>query len=60
MGTCQAITDAVLGCVDLHEAIAASRRDPRPAISAEQMFAELDAAIEQVVAEQAKPDREFI
>lgn len=57
MGTYRAITGAVLGRIDLRddlrEAIAASRRDPRPAIPAEQMFAELDAAIDQVVAEQA-------
>lgn len=43
---------ALLETADLREAIAASRRDPRPSIPAEQMFAELDAAIDQVVAEQ--------
>ncbi len=37
----------------LRDAIAASRRDPRPSIPAEQVFAELEAAIEQVAAEQA-------
>ena len=50
MGTYRAITDVVLGRINLREAIAASRRDPRPAIPAKQMFAELDAAIEQVAA----------
>jgi antitoxin StbD len=44
---------ALLETAGLREAIAASRRDPRPAIPAEQMFAELDAAIDQVVKEQA-------
>ncbi|MBI5659476.1 MAG: hypothetical protein HZC43_07980 [Nitrosomonadales bacterium] len=60
MVTYTRLTDAVLVRVDLREAIAASRRDPRPAIPSEQMFAELDAAIDQVVAEQAKSDRESI
>jgi len=44
---------ALLETADLREAIAASRRDPRAPIPAEQVFAELDAAIDQVVAEQA-------
>lgn len=33
------------------DAIAASRRDPRPPILAEQVFADLEAAIEKVAAE---------
>jgi antitoxin StbD len=44
---------ALLETAGLREAIAAGRRDPRPAIAAERMFAELDAAIDQVVKEQA-------
>ena len=39
---------ALLETADLREAIAASRRDSRPAIPAEQMFAEMDAVIGQV------------
>jgi antitoxin StbD len=42
-----------LETAELREAIATSRRDPRPAIPAAQMFAEMDTAIDQVVAEQA-------
>jgi antitoxin StbD len=41
---------ALLETADLREAIAVSRRDPRPAIPAEQMFAEMDAVIDQVQA----------
>ncbi len=44
---------ALLETADLRETIAASRRDSRPAIPAEQMFAEMDAVIDQVVTEQA-------
>ena len=51
MDTYPAITDVVLGRINLREAIAASRRDPRPPIPAEQVFADLEAAIEQVAAE---------
>jgi antitoxin StbD len=40
---------ALLETADLREAITVSRRDPRPAIPAEQMFAEMDAVINQVV-----------
>ena len=60
MDTYPAITDVVLGRINLREAIAASRRDPRPAIPAEQVFADLEAAIEQVAAEQTKSDRKPI
>lgn len=44
---------ALLETAVLREAIAASRRDSGPAIPAEQMFAEMDAVIDQVVTEQA-------
>ncbi|MDB5801365.1 MAG: prevent-host-death family protein [Rhodocyclales bacterium] len=37
---------------EIREAIAASRNDPRPAIAGDAVFAELDAAIEQVATEQ--------
>lgn len=41
---------ALLEKADLREAIAMSRRDPRPVIPAAQMFAEMDAVIDQVLA----------
>jgi len=44
---------AALETANLREAIASSRRDSRLAIPAAQMFAEMDAAIDQVVTEQA-------
>lgn len=44
---------ALLETADLREAIAASRRDPRTAIPAAQMFADMNAVIDQVVAEQS-------
>ncbi len=44
---------ALLETANLREAISISRHDPRPAIPAAQMFTELDAAIDQVIAEQA-------
>jgi antitoxin StbD len=44
---------AALETANLREAIASGRRDSRPAIPAAQMFAEMDAVIDQVVTEQA-------
>jgi len=44
---------AALDTAGLREAIASSRRDQHPSISAEQMFAEMNAAIDQVATEQA-------
>jgi antitoxin StbD len=38
---------------EIRESIAASRRDPRPASPAEAVFADLDAAIEQVATKQS-------
>lgn len=44
-----------LQAAELREAIAASRIDPRPAIAADTVFAELDALIDEVAAEQNRP-----
>jgi antitoxin StbD len=44
-----------LHAAELREAIAASRNDPRPAVAADTMFAELDALIDEVEAEQNRP-----
>ncbi|BBJ22644.1 type II toxin-antitoxin system prevent-host-death family antitoxin [Candidatus Nitrotoga sp. AM1P] len=44
---------AALDAATLREAIAISRRDQHPPIPAEQMFAEMHAAINQVAIEQA-------
>ena len=44
-----------LQAAELREAIAASRNDPRPAIAADTVFAELDALIDEVAAEQSRP-----
>ena len=44
-----------LHAAQIREAIAASRTDPRPAIDADTMFAELDAFVEQVTAEPGRP-----
>ena len=44
---------AALDAATLREAIAASRRDQRPPIPAEQMFTEMNAAIDQVAIEQS-------
>ena len=43
-----------LHAAELREAIAASRNDPRPAIAADTVFAELDALIDEVAAEQGR------
>jgi len=45
---------AALDAATLREAIATSRRDQRPPIPAEQMFTEMNAAINQVAIEQAR------
>ncbi|WP_367373707.1 hypothetical protein [Pseudomonas lini] len=39
----------------IRESVAASRNDPRPAIDSETMFAELDALIHEIEAEQSRP-----
>ncbi|MDD5056255.1 MAG: type II toxin-antitoxin system prevent-host-death family antitoxin [Sideroxydans sp.] len=44
---------AALDAADLREAIATGRHDTRPPIPAAKMFAEMDAAIDQVETEQA-------
>lgn len=44
-----------LQAAEIREAIAASRNDPRPAIAADTVFAELDALIDEVAAEQGHP-----
>ncbi|MDR6608300.1 prevent-host-death family protein [Pseudomonas synxantha] len=44
-----------LHAAELREAIAASRNDPRPAIAADAVFAELDTLIDEVAAEQNRP-----
>ena len=44
---------AALDTATLREAIATSRRDQQPPISAEEMFAEMNAAIDQVSIKQA-------
>ncbi|TVT79324.1 type II toxin-antitoxin system prevent-host-death family antitoxin [Pseudomonas sp. H3(2019)] len=41
-----------LQAAEIREAIAVSRNDPRPAVDADTVFAELDAIIDQVAAEQ--------
>ncbi|WP_239077664.1 MULTISPECIES: hypothetical protein [Pseudomonas] len=39
----------------IRESIGVSRNDPRPAIPAETLFAELDALIDEVEAERSRP-----
>lgn len=41
-----------LRAAELREAIAASRNDPRPAVAADTVFAEIDALIDDIEAEQ--------
>ncbi|MGX1183149.1 antitoxin StbD [Pseudomonas sp. F-14 TE3623] len=41
--------------VEIRESIGVSRNDPRPAIPAETLFAELDALIDEVEAERSRP-----
>ncbi|MHC8408926.1 type II toxin-antitoxin system prevent-host-death family antitoxin [Pseudomonas sp. Hz4] len=43
-----------LQAAEIREAIAASRHDPRPAIAADTVFAELDALIDEVADEQGR------
>lgn len=43
-----------LQAAEVREAIAVSRNDPRPAIAADTVFAELDALIDEVAAEQGR------
>ena len=40
---------------EIRESIGVSRNDPRPAIPAETLFAELDALIDEVEAERSRP-----
>ncbi|MCO8310654.1 MULTISPECIES: hypothetical protein [Pseudomonas] len=44
-----------LRVAEIRESIAVSRNDPRPAIPAETVFAELDALINEVEAERSRP-----
>ena len=44
-----------LQAAEIREAIAASRNDPRAAIAADTVFAELDALIDEAAAEQGRP-----